>query len=204
MKKKSYFIDLLKLYNMIEALEDNKHISKFIEVLKSIDECKRIVGKIIKEFESENKNKNNLNVIILLSKRITQVIQVIEKLSELFLICQLYSFIYMDLLVKIGRRLKVIRSNSGLKQKDLANKLEIPPSLLSMYEQGKREPSIIFLAKFAKHFNINLSQLFAFIDDEKNKSSEEPTVISLLTEMKSILVSLEKAAQNSVNKDVYK
>ena len=58
----------------------------------------------------------------------------------------------MSLQIKIGLRLKGIRHEAGITQKLLANKLDIPPSLLSMYEKGKREPSISFLFEIFRIF----------------------------------------------------
>lgn len=63
---------------------------------------------------------------------------------------------------EVGIRLKTIRIYADLKQKDLAEKLLIPPTLLSMYETGKREPSIKFVHQFCSNFNISMSHFFDF------------------------------------------
>ena len=98
----------------------------------------------------------------------------------------------MEIALKIGERLKEIRTGFGIKQKDTAQKLGIPATLLSMYEQGKREPSISFLYKFSLYFNITLCQLFSKI--EENKPQKRRNIDSLLLEMKDIINHLEKAA----------
>jgi len=97
--------------------------------------------------------------------------------------------------------LKQLRSDSGVKQKDLAVRLGIPASLLSMYEQGKREPSISFLEKFSKYFNVTLSQLFATMEKENSNNKYEPNIDSLLLEMRDLLVDMEKAAQKRLKKE---
>lgn len=80
----------------------------------------------------------------------------------------------MEILNELGTRLKMIRVYSGIKQKRLAEELEIPASLLSMYEQGKREPSISFLYSFCTRFDMTLSQLFSFHNSiEENKTKPE-------------------------------
>ena len=39
-----------------------------------------------------------------------------------------------------GENLRELRSSAGLTQKELANKLEISPSAVGMYEHGRRKP----------------------------------------------------------------
>lgn len=74
----------------------------------------------------------------------------------------------MNIQQLIGERMKTIRFYSNIKQKDLADKLNIQPSMLSMFEQGKREPSITTLYTFCNFFDITLSQFFSHIDNELN------------------------------------
>lgn len=90
----------------------------------------------------------------------------------------------------LGTRLKMIRIYSGVKQKDLAEKLNIPASLLSLYEQGKREPSISFLNIFAENFDMSLSQLFSYQTMQDNKTDTESH--SLINRLQNLLTELEK------------
>lgn len=101
----------------------------------------------------------------------------------------------MDLLFALGLRLRNIRALAGLKQKDLASELMVPASLLSLFEQGKREPSITFLYKFCNHFHISLSELFAFCSSNgQKKSAELDNVVGNLSQL---LYSLEKMKLNA-------
>jgi transcriptional regulator with XRE-family HTH domain len=93
---------------------------------------------------------------------------------------------------QLGKRIKMIRIAAGIKQKDLAEKLSIPAPLLSMYEKGNREPPLSFLALFANHFNISLSQLFMSVGEAA--TSAKPDMISLMSEMKHLIFDLEKQA----------
>ena len=104
----------------------------------------------------------------------------------------------MKLLIDLGTRLKMIRLYGQLKQKDLAKILNIPSPLLSMYEQGKREPSLAFLELFCNYFNISLSQLFAFhkSNASKNFSIEQKEIIDDLAK---VLTQLEKFKLNSLD-----
>lgn len=96
----------------------------------------------------------------------------------------------MLLLEQLGNRLKMIRTAAGIKQKDLAEKLDIPAPLLSMYEKGAREPSIRFLDTYTKLFNMSLSQLFTFVDEPS--SNPKSDVFILMSKMKNLLFDLEK------------
>lgn len=96
----------------------------------------------------------------------------------------------MSLTEQLGKRIKMIRIAAGIKQKDLAKTLSIPAPLLSMYEKGSREPSLSFLASFAAHFDLPLSQLFVSVG--KTSTSEKPNIASLMSEMKHLIFDLEK------------
>jgi transcriptional regulator with XRE-family HTH domain len=93
----------------------------------------------------------------------------------------------MKLLTDLGTRLKMIRLYGGIKQKDLATQLGIPSPLLSMYEQGKREPSLSFLESFCNRFNMSLSQLFTFHNTVNIASSEQKEIMSDLAKLLSQL-----------------
>lgn len=55
--------------------------------------------------------------------------------------------------------LKQLREEEGLKQKELCTKLNLSPSAISMYEQGKRTPDIDTFELIADYFNVNLDFL---------------------------------------------
>jgi transcriptional regulator with XRE-family HTH domain len=104
----------------------------------------------------------------------------------------------MNVVKDLGTRLKMIRIYSEIKQKDLADKLNVPASLLSLYEQGKREPSITFLNTFCEHFDMSLSQLFAYQTSEEkdNKNSQYQNIINSLQKF---LSEVEKDKLNLIN-----
>lgn len=59
----------------------------------------------------------------------------------------------------LGKRLKQLRNSAGLTQKELANKMNISPSAVSMYEAGRRDPDTETLVKFSKFFNVTTDYL---------------------------------------------
>ncbi|WMM26704.1 helix-turn-helix transcriptional regulator [Tissierella sp. MB52-C2] len=56
----------------------------------------------------------------------------------------------------IGNRIKTLRIEKDLLQKDLANKLRLSQQTISLYESGKREPDYETLNKIAKFFNVSV------------------------------------------------
>lgn len=88
----------------------------------------------------------------------------------------------MVFLEEIGKRIKMIRLYAGFKQKELAEKLNVQAPLLSLYEQGKRGPSLNFLKKFCDFFGISLSQFFVFVEDTNLKDKKTNEDLSLIIE----------------------
>lgn len=58
-----------------------------------------------------------------------------------------------------GSRLKEIRIQNGLTQKETAKKFNISPSTLNRYERNDRIPPTDFLIEFSIVFNVSLSWL---------------------------------------------
>lgn len=50
----------------------------------------------------------------------------------------------------LARKIKELRKKSGLTQAELAEKLEISPSAVGMYEQGRREPDNKTLSRICR------------------------------------------------------
>lgn len=61
--------------------------------------------------------------------------------------------------IKIGNRIKNLRIEKGISQKDMAEKLNIPRSTYSNYENDNREPSGEMLNKIATALNVPISDL---------------------------------------------
>jgi transcriptional regulator with XRE-family HTH domain len=56
---------------------------------------------------------------------------------------------------------------NDLSQEKLAEKAEVHPTYIGKIERGEMNPSIVFLEKIARGFNITLAQLLTFPDDSK-------------------------------------
>ena len=60
----------------------------------------------------------------------------------------------------IGDRLKALREERGLRQKELAEKCDLTPSLISQIESNKLTPSVSTLGRIAKALSIPVGRLF--------------------------------------------
>lgn len=66
-----------------------------------------------------------------------------------------------------NERLRELREDNNLKQKELAEKLLVDQRSLSFYEIGKYEPNIETIKKIALFFNVSVDYLLGLTDDPK-------------------------------------
>lgn len=72
----------------------------------------------------------------------------------------------MEVLMKdIGKSIKYYRGQCHMTQKELAEKLQLSPSTVGMYEQNRRMPDINTLKELANIFNISINDI---LDDPNN------------------------------------
>lgn len=75
----------------------------------------------------------------------------------------------MDLRKLLGRRLVEILANKKIKQRELAEKLDMDPQSVSRMVSGKHFPKVEHLEKIIDALNINPQELFTFthVADDK-------------------------------------
>ena len=79
-------------------------------------------------------------------------------------------------------RLKQLRNERGISQRQLAEFLKVAPSTISMYENGQREPNFEVLESLADFFNVDLNYLLGktnkttkiILDSESSKGIKIP------------------------------
>ena len=59
----------------------------------------------------------------------------------------------------LGPRIAALRREAGLSQAQLAKQLQVSPSAMGMYEQGRREPSMETLVAMARVFHVSTDYL---------------------------------------------
>lgn len=59
----------------------------------------------------------------------------------------------------INEKLKQLRKEKGVSQKEISNAIGITLSAYSNYEQGIREPSIDIIIKLCKYFDVSADYL---------------------------------------------
>ncbi|MCU0286575.1 MAG: helix-turn-helix domain-containing protein [Acidobacteria bacterium] len=79
---------------------------------------------------------------------------------------------------EIGKRLKTARLSLKVKQKDMAEAIQVEPSYLCQIENGNANPGPEFFVRIASIYKINLNYLFLghldmFIDEEGKAIKEE-------------------------------
>jgi transcriptional regulator with XRE-family HTH domain len=81
--------------------------------------------------------------------------------------------------MSVGRAAKFARVAAGIKQKDLADRLDVSPNYLSLVENNKREPSISFLRNLAGELAIPIGLLFLNVDSDLSEVSPEERALLL-------------------------
>ena len=60
----------------------------------------------------------------------------------------------------VGERLKALRLERGLQQRQLAEKAELTPSMVSQIESGRLTPSLHTLGRLARALSLSIASLF--------------------------------------------
>lgn len=69
-----------------------------------------------------------------------------------------------------NERLRLLRTQKGLSQAELAKFIKVSKSSINMYERGEREPNLETLENIADFFNVDMDYLLGKSDQEnKNK-----------------------------------
>lgn len=89
----------------------------------------------------------------------------------------------------IGHAIKVLRTASRIKQKELAKKAGIKANYLSLVEAGRREPSLGVLRAIAKILNVPMSFLFWEAATQPKRGSQRTQ--DNLNRIKQLLLQLE-------------
>lgn len=74
--------------------------------------------------------------------------------------------------------LRNLREERKITMAQLADILHLSESTVSLYENGKREPSFDTLKKIARHFNVTIDYLLDFAPNEQDVQPQSPQMIA--------------------------
>lgn len=83
--------------------------------------------------------------------------------------------------------LKKLRLESGISQKELAEKLGVSPTNIYNYEIGRTQPSIEWLIKIADFFDVSVDYLIERVDDFGNVKKSNVEIDKTTKELLKIL-----------------
>ena len=78
-------------------------------------------------------------------------------------------------MIQIGEKLKTLRSEKHLTQKDLAEKLNVSAQAVSRWENDEVEPSLETLGQLATIFSVSIDELFGKEPAPKQEPTPAPT-----------------------------
>jgi transcriptional regulator with XRE-family HTH domain len=86
-----------------------------------------------------------------------------------------------------GRALKLVRQFHNIKQKKLADDINISNSYLSEIEADKKEVTLELLKKYSVYFNIPMSSLMLFSEKLEDNSIAERFRVRFASKIKQIM-----------------
>ncbi|HBJ1651332.1 helix-turn-helix domain-containing protein [Clostridium botulinum] len=100
----------------------------------------------------------------------------------------------------LGNRIKQLREEKEISQKDLANLLHISPSTVGMYKQGRRTPSSEILSIMATHFKVSVDYLLGRNDNLMyNQNNLEDLTIKYLIRIEKLKAMINEELNNWTN-----
>jgi len=68
------------------------------------------------------------------------------------------------ILETFGARLRTVRTRAGISQEALAERAELDRTYISLLERGKRNPSLVCIARLADALGVSVSELCDFAE----------------------------------------
>lgn len=86
----------------------------------------------------------------------------------------------------LGARIALLRRKRNMSQLELAKQLEISPSAVGMYEQGRREPDCAMLVRMAELFGVSTDFLLTGRPDAAAQSLIREQFVRALQEAEAV------------------
>lgn len=88
----------------------------------------------------------------------------------------------------LGQKIRKLRIDKGLTQKDLSDKIHVTFQTVSKWENDENEPDVTTLRELAKLFDCSLDYLLSEDEEEKQKEEKEVTPVVTQVEHKTVIV----------------
>jgi len=86
----------------------------------------------------------------------------------------------MDIVERLGRRVRELRKRKRLTQTELAEKAGIDPKYIGQIERGETNPTVRLLANIAQALDISLAELFTFPQEVEEEEFEDIRVLDIV------------------------
>ena len=90
--------------------------------------------------------------------------------------------------MSIGNKIKQLREERKMTQKDIAEILDVEPGTISKYESGTIEPSIESLKKLSETFNVTIDELLK--EDGEKFDISKINILEVLREQKEMCTNM--------------
>ncbi len=97
--------------------------------------------------------------------------------------------------MSLGRNIRFVRIAAGLKQGEMAKRLEITQNYLSLLENDKAEPSLALLRRLCRMFRVPLT--FLLMEEEATDEGEDPEMEHVLSELQDLLRHRQQARRKA-------
>ena len=81
----------------------------------------------------------------------------------------------------MGARIAALRRESGMSQAQLAGLLQVSPSAVGMYEQGRREPSADTLVELARIFSVSVDYILTGVPAPSEEDALEKMLLNRIS-----------------------
>ncbi|HHU22766.1 MAG TPA: helix-turn-helix transcriptional regulator [Clostridiales bacterium] len=92
-----------------------------------------------------------------------------------------------------SKALSELRKSMGFSQRKVASDLNISQALLSHYENGAREPGLMFVRKVCDYYGVSADYLLGRTNDPKGISRETDALATLTEELRALTQKAEQA-----------
>ncbi|QDY81966.1 helix-turn-helix transcriptional regulator [Paenibacillus polymyxa] len=103
-----------------------------------------------------------------------------------------------EVLKLVGARIRALRKEKGLSQESLGEKGGFHFSYIGQIERGEKNVSLINIAKIADALDVNLIQLFAYVNEDIKVTKQEAGLNEIITLLRNSSLQTIKLVKNIV------